>query len=48
MFLDHSGWSSLHKRVVLQFCLNGPRFLSNPRDFLVQPLAVRAPGPQRR
>ena len=40
MFLDHSGWSSLDKRVVLQFCLNGPRFLSNPRDFIVQPLAL--------
>jgi hypothetical protein len=39
VLLDHRRWSSLHERVVLQFCLNGSRFLSNPGDFLVQPFA---------
>jgi hypothetical protein len=39
VLLDHRGWSSLYERVVLQFCFNGLRFLTNPRDFLVQSLA---------
>jgi hypothetical protein len=41
VLLDHRRWSSLYERVVLQFCLNGSRFLTNPRDFLVQPLAFQ-------
>jgi hypothetical protein len=39
VLLDHCRWSSVYERVVLQFCLNGSRFLTNPRDFPVQPLA---------
>src|SRR2546423_1118723 len=41
VLLDHRRWSSLYERVVLQFCLNGSRFLTNPRGFLVQPLAFQ-------
>jgi hypothetical protein len=41
VLLDHRRWSSLYERVVLQFCLNGSRFLTNPRDFLVQPFAFQ-------
>jgi hypothetical protein len=39
VLLDYCRRSSLHERVVLQFCRNGSRFFTNPRDFLVQPFA---------
>jgi hypothetical protein len=39
VLLDHRRWSSLYERVVLQFCLNGSRFVTDSRDFLVQTLA---------
>src|SRR5580765_1559931 len=41
VLLDHRRRSSLYERVVLQFSVNGSRFLTNPRDFLVQPLAFQ-------
>jgi hypothetical protein len=49
VLLDHRRWSSLYERVVLQFCINGSRFLTNPRDFLVQsvPLACLVGGSDR-
>jgi hypothetical protein len=39
VLLDYRGWSTLYERVVLQFYLNGSRFVIDPRDFLVQTLA---------
>src|SRR6266567_5595623 len=39
VLLDHCRWSSLHERVVLQFCLNVSRLLINPGNFRVQPLS---------
>jgi hypothetical protein len=29
VLFDHRRWSSLYERVVLQFCLNGSRFLTD-------------------
>jgi hypothetical protein len=41
VLLDHCRWRSLYERVVLQFCVNGSRFLINLGDLGVQsfPLA---------
>jgi len=39
VFLDYRRWSSFYESGVLQFCLNGSCFLTNSRDFLIQPLA---------
>jgi hypothetical protein len=39
MLLDHRRWSSFYERVILQFCVNDSRFLTNPCDFLIQPFA---------
>ena len=39
MLLDHCRWGSLYERLVLQFCFNGSRFLFDPGNFLVQPVA---------
>jgi hypothetical protein len=49
VLLDHRRWSSLHECVVLQFGLNGSRFLINLGDLRVQsfPLARLVNGSDR-
>src|SRR5262245_31252526 len=40
VILDHCRWSSLYERMILQFCLNGSRFLTNLSNLGIQPLPL--------